>query len=283
RDLRSSRTARREPLQHSSSQGAPGDVPGEETHSRRSRQRGQIMKADCRFVFRSAARVFLAALLFVSWAGIAAAGDREEITRTVQKSLPLKAGQKLTVDHTNGAVRVHAQGGSQVSIDARIRVSAGDRAEAEKFSNEISIEIEPSAAGVSVKTRYPQHERGMGIFHNISYSVDYEITMPEGAELGVRNRFGDVEVEKLKAAADIGNSNGKVIFRAGKGKQRIENSFGSIELAANAGDATIVNSNGPITASDVEGDLDVRGRFGKVLVTRVGKRCQVTNGNGELS
>ena len=242
------------------------------------------MNASCRFVFSIASRAALAAVL-LSGTALSAPPDsgREEAVRSVQKALPLKAGQKLTVEHTNGAVRVHAGSGSQVSVDARIRVSASDRAEAEKFSNGITIEIEPSAAGVSVKTRYPQHDRGMGIFRNISYSVDYEITMPDSAELSVRNRFGDVEVEKLKASADVVNTNGKVVFRSGKGRQRLENAFGSVELISNAGDATIVNSNGPVTASDIEGDLDIRSRFGKVLVTRVGKRCEITNGNGDLS
>ena len=96
---------------------------------------------------RLAPRAVLAALLAARAACAAADGGREEVTRSFQKALPLKAGQKLSVEHTNGAVRVHARAESQVSIDARIRVSARDRAEAEKFSSAIEIQVEASAAG----------------------------------------------------------------------------------------------------------------------------------------
>ena len=184
------------------------------------------MMKSCRRFSRLASRAALAAILAARALPSAAESGREEVTRSFQKSLPLKAGQKLSVEHTNGAVRVRGRSESQVSIDARIRVSAGDRAEAEKFSSAIEIEVESSSGGISVRTRYPSEHSGL--FRNISYSVDYEITMPEAAALAVRNRFGDVEIEGLKASGDVVNSNGKVSFRAGRGKQRLENSFGPV-------------------------------------------------------
>src|SRR6266496_2183249 len=225
-------------------------------------------------------RATCCAALFLSLLASAAPADpgREEFTRSFQKTLPLKAGQRFSIENRNGDIRIRTHSEPQVSIDAKIRVSSSDREGAEKFSNEIRIEAEARGEGVSVRTVFPEkkwHFEGRGY---ISYSVDYEITMPEAALLTARNRFGDIEVTGLKAAGDVFNGNGKVAFRDTRGRQRIENSFGAVEMTGNAGDATIVNQNGTVTASDVQGDLEVRDRFGRVSVTKVSKRCQVTNG-----
>ncbi|HTD51910.1 MAG TPA: hypothetical protein VK780_02700, partial [Thermoanaerobaculia bacterium] len=220
-------------------------------------------------------------LLLVAAAAPADSG-REEFARTFQKTMPLKAGQRFSIESRNGDIRIRTHAEPQVSIDAKIRVSSSDREGAEKFSNEIKIEVEARGDGVSVRTVFPEknwHFEGRGY---ISYSVDYEITMPESALLTARNRFGDVEVTGLKAAGDVFNGNGKVVFRDTRGKQRIENSFGAVEMTGNAGDATVINQNGTVTASNIEGDLEVRDRFGRVSVTKVSRRCQVTNGNGDV-
>jgi hypothetical protein len=182
----------------------------------------------------------------------------------------------LTVDHSHGDVEITTHREAVLSVEASIRVSASDREAARRLAEEIRIEVAPDAGGVAVKTVYPQQSWTFPGIRSTSFSVDYRIVMPENATLGLRNRFGDVSVTNLKAAGDLFNSNGKLVFRQGAGPQRLENSFGSVELLGNAADAAIVNANGSVAASDVQGDLDVRNRFGRTEIARVGKRCTVT-------
>src|SRR5204863_21551 len=78
---------------------------------------------------------------------------------------------------------------AELSVHASIRVSADDDAAAAAFGNAIRIDVEDGPAAVGVKTVYPEsHLRG----REISFSVDYEIVMPETIPLDVRNAFGDV-------------------------------------------------------------------------------------------
>ena len=225
-----------------------------------------------------AAAALAAATLFPA---AVAAGPREEISRKFEKTLTLEAGRRLTVEHSHGDVEITTHPESSVAIEATIRVSSSDREGARKFSDEIRIEAEPSADGVSVRTIYPQREWHL-FGGNISFSVDYRIVMPAAAGLSVRNRFGDVSVTGLKGTGDISNSNGKLTFKDGGGRQRLENSFGAIELSGLAGDATVVNANGAATATDVQGNLDLRNRFGRTAVVRVGKRCEIVSSNGDV-
>ncbi|HXM78874.1 MAG TPA: hypothetical protein VOA00_06540, partial [Thermoanaerobaculia bacterium] len=211
----------------------------------------------------------LAALLAVS---PPARGDsfREEIKREVHKTLPLKAGQRLEVEHSNGGIRLHTHALPEVRVDVRIRVSSSDADEAKRFADAIAVEIEPSASGVLVRTRYPDERHiPYAASRHVSFAVDYDILLPETAAVSVRNRFGDVSAEGLKGGTEIRNANGRVLFRGGRGLARLENSFGPLELSGNAGDADVTGANGVLTIADVEGQLSARNRFGRVSIARV--------------
>ncbi len=221
-------------------------------------------------------------LALILVAGPAAAIARDEISRNFEKSLPLGAGQRVSIEHSHGAVEVTTHKDATVQVSATIRVSATSRERAEKFAADVRIEVEATGAGVSIRTVYPERHALFGDFA-LSYSVDYRIAMPENAPLSLRNRFGDVSVAGLKAASEVVNSNGHVAFRDGAGRQRLENSFGAVDLTGNAGDAVIVNGNGAVTVSDVQGDLEVSNRFGRTSAARTGKKCTVTSSNGDVS
>lgn len=211
----------------------------------------------------------------------AAAGPREEIVRNVDKTLPLAAGQRLTIEHKNGNIRVRAEKTSEARIVAKIRGSSSNEAEIRKFIEAVSINIDASPSGISVRTVYPDTNwRSLFGGLSVSFSVDYEIVMPEGALLEVRNRFGDVAVSGLKAAADINNGNGRVDVRDGRGRLQIENSFGPVDVSGIAGEVTITSANGEVAASNSEGPVDIHNRFGRVTATAIKKGVRIFNGNG---
>src|SRR5262245_40958276 len=167
---------------------------------------------------------------------LAGVPPRDETLRNFAKTLPLRPGQSLRVEHRHGdiAIRTHMQ--PELQVQARIRVSAESKADADAFANQIEIEVLEAAALVTVRTRYPEHQGE----HNLSFSVDYDIVMPESAPLTLRNNFGAVRVAGLKAPGDVGTAHGALTFTDGAGAQRLENSFGSVEVTRNAGDVSVV-------------------------------------------
>jgi len=208
------------------------------------------------------------------------ANAREEVSRNFQKTVPLGPGRSLRVHHSMGSVSVHTQTKREVEIRASIKCSSGRPQDAHTICDGIKISVDESGSGVAVRTEIPEIH---GSFHNLSWSVDLDIVMPDTAPLELRNQFGPVSVTDLHAPADIVNSNGKVSFTGGRGKQRIETSFGDIDLAGNDGDVILVDSNGRVTAGDVTGDLDLRDNFGEIKVSNVGKRLEIRSGNGNVT
>lgn len=203
---------------------------------------------------------------------------REEYKRDFQKTLSLPVGRSLRVDHSNGSVNIRTAAKNEVAIQADIRCSADTAAEARSFAEQIQVRVEESGSGIVVRTEYPK----TWTRRNISYSVNYEITMPETAPLELRNRFGAVTVQNLHAAGAIHNANGNVTFLSGRGRQRIDNAFGNVEVAANDGDVTVVSANGWVRASDITGTVEITGRFGDVRVSNAGQGLTVHGGNGKV-
>jgi DUF4097 and DUF4098 domain-containing protein YvlB len=234
--------------------------------------------------FRVSRRAVLAILLGAALpaAATAAGSGRREFDRVFKKTLPLASGQKLSIEHRNGDLRIETGREPQVVIEAAIHVSSSDEEGARRFANEIEIDAREVPGGVSVRTRYPERKWTLEGHGDVSIAVDYRIRMPEGANLEAENRFGNTWVSGIKGSAAVRNTNGTITLRDGKGKQRLENTFGTVDVSGNDGDVTIVNSNGAVAVRGITGSLDVQDRFGRVEVSKVSRRCAVNNSNGEV-
>ena len=208
---------------------------------------------------------------------------RDEYTRAFDKTITLQAGQMLRLEHSLGDIEIHGHASPDVVIHADIKVSARDANEAKSFADNIAILVEPSSSLLSVRTRYPERNSSFFGSRNISYTVHYEVTVPETAPLEVRNSFGAVEVSDMKSNCDIKTSHGNLSFRDGRGAQRLQNSFASVEVSDNKGDATVENSNASVKVSDIAGSASVRNRFGSVDVSDIAKSAAIVNTNGSVT
>ena len=208
---------------------------------------------------------------------------REEFTKTFEKTIPLRSGQRILLEHHFGdiVVRTHPQG--EAGIRAEIRVSAADLDQAKAYADKVEIRVE-NASELSIRTRYPDAGQSMLGFHwkNVSFSVHYEVVVPENTPVNIRNAFGGVAISGIKADCDVTTSHGDLAFTDGRGTQRLQNSFASIEVRHNAGNVSVDNSNGAVDASDITGSLTLRDRFASLNLARVANGLEVTNSNGAI-
>lgn len=216
-------------------------------------------------------------LLFV--AVCATASARQEYKRDYRKSTTLPSGRAVRLESQFGRISIRAVPGNQVVVQAVVRCSADTLEEARRLGEQIQIYYEETAAGVYVRSDYPHLS---GRFHNLSYAIDYDITMPETALLDLRNRFGAIDVSNLHASATISSGNGTVAFLNGRGRQRIENSFGMVEVRKNDGDVVIHNSNGPTIAADITGAVEITNQFGEIRATNIGLGISIRSNNSNI-
>lgn len=206
---------------------------------------------------------------------------REDYTRNFDKTVTMQAAQRLRVEHKFGDIVVHTHANPELVIHAVIRTSASDAKEARRYAESVRITVEPAGSDMLIETVYPKQEAGGWFGRNVSYSVNFEILMPDSSPLALRNSFGAVSVNDLKASSEVATSHGRLEFRNGRGNQRLENSFAPISVSGIAGELDLSDTNGDIDIADVTGGIDVRDRFGKVTVSRTGGG-KIVDGNGAV-
>lgn len=159
----------------------------------------------------------------------------------------LRPGQTLAIRDVNGSVRV--RNGDRLQIRATKHARSGD-------PNAVQIHVEQRPDGAIVCVRYPpEAERGCAEHlssHNSSNNdtaVDFDVTLPRGAQLDAQTVNGSVDAQ-TDALADASTVNGslRVDAREIRAARTIN---GSIGLRVREG------GRAPLEAKTVNGSIDV--------------------------
>src|SRR5262249_55180693 len=212
---------RAEPGQHAPAAGAARRLPGKAEKAAESDEKGQKMTRSVGPLRAAVAAVLLLALAAPASAREESRESGGNFDRDFSKTLPVKAGQKLEIEHSQGSLRIGTHALNEVRVKAKITVSSSDGEWAQKFGEGIAITVEDVGSTIAIRTKYPDqgiHFSGRG---HVSFAVDMEVTMPETMPLSARCKFGDVSVAGLKAAGTVVNANGQLAFSEGRGRQRL--------------------------------------------------------------
>ncbi len=243
------------------------------------------MLSEPRFDIRRPAVLLAICIAVAPQAAPDTAAQRQEVTKSFDRTLTVTPSQALRVDHRHGDVGIRTHARNELQIRASIRVSAASQAAASEFAERILIEVLETPTAITLRTEYPQQRKSWRRLiggRDPSFSVDYTLLMPERMPLELHNSFGDVSVAGLKADAAIVNAHGRLSVVDGAGRHRLENAFGAIEAARLAGDVTITGANGSVSAATIGGGLNVTNRFGNVTVAAIKGAAVIANSNGAV-
>jgi DUF4097 and DUF4098 domain-containing protein YvlB len=195
-------------------------------------------------------------LLFLAVSCIIAGEEHRE---DFSKTLPLKAGDRFSLENVNGHVAVATWKEDQVEIKA---VKTTHRSEEELAK--VEIKVEEIAGGVLVKAVWPKFPR------RASVSVAFEVKVPEGVVLDkVGTVNGGVDVSGRFARADVGTTNGDVTIEGGSGE---------LEALTTNGDVRVRDFDGRVEAGTTNGNIRLEN-----LTFKEGLRANTTNGSITLA
>jgi hypothetical protein len=140
--------------------------------------------------------------------------------KTVDETRPLPVNGEFSLENTNGTVKL-------VTWDEpRVRIEAVKHAASEPALEELRVEIVAEGDRLSVRTRYPR-PRWMGG----AGKVDYRLSVPRGARVGVSNVNGRVEVDGVGGALKASTVNGSVDVTGAGGAVEASAVNGSVDVA----------------------------------------------------
>ena len=222
-----------------------------------------------------------AAAIALAAAAMAATAAREEVTRTLDRTIATSAGQTLVLIHSSsGDTRIRVHSRPEIRIVATIRVSAESRDVANEFIQSVTIDAVDTPSRLTIETRHAVMSRR---YRNLGFAVDLDVFVPERMPLEASQRFGSLTASGLGADATLKNTNGRLSATDVRGRLRLENRFGPIEASRVTGTVTIVSSNGAITASTISGSVDATNSFGAVTLRDIGQSVRVENSNGAIN
>ena len=190
-------------------------------------------------------------------------------------------GRTLRVEHSLGSVNVRTQAKDEVAVAAAIRCSADTWQADAQLLRPDQIRVEEGALRSHHPHRISRNETGRG--NNLGYSANLEIAMPETAPLELRNRFGNVTVQKLHAPAVINNSNGNVVVAGGQRTAARGERLRQYRSRCPTKAMYVVNGqNGWLRATDINGAAEISNRFGEVRATNIARDLTVRGNNMQV-
>jgi DUF4097 and DUF4098 domain-containing protein YvlB len=194
-------------------------------------------------------------LLLGGLSSFARADYREDFSKT----LPLKAGERFSLENVNGGVSVSTWQESQVEIKA-VKIARDDKEDLK----DVEIRVEASAGGVAVKAVWPKFR------HRFNVNVDFEVKVPEGVNLeNVETVNGDVNISGRCGRAAAGTTNGSVT---------VSDAWGDFKASTTNGGIHVERLEGRLEAETTNGDIRLLG-----LTFKEGISAETTNGSISLA
>lgn len=182
----------------------------------------------------------------------------QQYSEVEEQSFVVSDNPSLTVDnYYGGNVTVSA------GEDGTIQVVATMKAEREGDLNRIEIEMIEQGDELEIKTEKSTR------LQNIS--VDFEITVPAGAQIDLYTTGGNVGVADL---------DGKVKVETMGGNVRIDGGSGQIDVQTMGGNINIRNANGEVDVQTMGGNIEISGGGDQVDARTMGGNIDVRDADG---
>ena len=204
----------------------------------------------------------LAALVLLTGCGKAILGA--SATEEVEKTIPLAAGGKFSLENVNGTVTVTVGEPGVVTVVARKEIRALDESKAKQALPELKVEVSQNGDEVSIETVYPKASRSL-FGAGLSMSVQYDVKVPRGTEVDLTTLNGNVNVDLPGSKASCETTNGSV---------KVE----SAQLLS----AASVNGKITFKAEDLEDVSGTNGSISGAITSLRPRRARVETVNGSV-
>jgi len=156
-------------------------------------------------------------------------------TETFEKSYALAPGGELTLDNTNGSIKVSSWDEERVQVVATKVVRASSNRRAREAVKQVKIEVSQGANSLEISTYNPFRKKGRGISqllsgNFISVQVSYTLMVPYETDLNLETVNGTIKIEEVKGSHFSRTVNGGITVREASGSFEGRTTNGSIKV-----------------------------------------------------
>ncbi len=178
----------------------------------------------------------------------------QEFSKTLTREFQTSADGTVALYNKYGKVNVNTWQNNQVKIEVTFVVNARSQSEADKVFNCLNVNFANSWGYVKAETIICENSGSRGTIFGIpipgsgqtDYKINYEVWMPAGNQLDLKNRYGD---------SFVGDLNGKLTAEIKYGDLRTESIRNDCDLTLGYGKATmkaVQNLSGQVSYAELK-------------------------------
>jgi len=190
---------------------------------------------------------------------IAAGSYAQEKTKKVTKSYNVRSDVELSLSNKYGKVHVETWDRNQIEIEITVTAELRNESRSQELLDKIDFDVTETSSMIEYRTKISGNINTRG---GESFSIDYEVKMPESNDLSVKLSYGDMYIDDLSGKLEIdlayGNLKGDVL--SGDFELDMAYSNGDVD-ALGRGNMDMAYSN---LKTDAIGDVDIDNRYSNV-------------------
>lgn len=235
--------------------------------------------------------LWMALVLFSVYVGTA----QERVSKTVEKTFPLTNAGELQLENKYGNVTLKGWEQNKVVVNITVTVNHRKKENAKDLLERINPKIKSSNGFISIVSEIDNKNTGWFAdffnranpidFDRSHVQIDYEVYLPQKAELKVTNRFGDVIVENWNGPLNTLIEHGDLWIGENLDRANIILKFGKVrakdlkyadltlkngELDMENSENLRLNSNGTDVRINLAGSLEIYSNKDNISLNEVG-------------
>lgn len=176
--------------------------------------------------------------------------NRVEQTERVSHTFKIGGSGELQVGNYAGDITITRGDGNEIRVEAVKTARARTEEQARELLPAVRVEFTERAGRAEAKTIYPSEQFGPSRQRNVSVTVSYTITAPQGTRLNVRTLAGNVSSTGIKGELSLVSISGNVRVVGGARVTTATSTSGDVEIRD-------VQSDTPLEASSTSGNIIV--------------------------
>ncbi|HJR59180.1 MAG TPA: DUF4097 family beta strand repeat-containing protein [Vicinamibacterales bacterium] len=179
-----------------------------------------------------------------------ASQGREEQTEKSSRTLKIGAKGELDLSNLAGDIVVTRGGGGAAQVEV-VKVARGRTVEdAREMLAVVTVDFLERGSRAEVRA-YPRRDQRTRNNRNVSVSVHYNVTAPEGTSIAAHSLSGNIRVTDIKGDLNLSSLSGDVSVVNGARVMTAKSTSGKVEIAN-------LRSDIALAANTVSGDLVIR-------------------------
>lgn len=185
---------------------------------------------------------------------------------------------RVLVENFRGNARIVGADTEEVRASGRLSVRSYQQSDADKVNKDCKLEVVRQGDLIVIRTN--QDRAGT----SAKVSGDLEITVPKGAAIETRGRYGDWEITDIAGAIVVDSDNAGVRINNAGGTVKVDTRNSDIIRVVNARSSVDISGRGEDVELDtIAGQATIKGSYrGEMLLRNLARPVRVEESRGEL-